>query len=735
MNTATRLFFLLLIGCYGFGTQAQEAATLRIVEASVEYTDAGAYDKAIEVLKTHLEATGTQKEVDAALLYHKIAVNLYYDFASEAALTYVTKALDLRTQSLGKNHQASQKSLFLRYAIYRDLGQLEQALEDLERNIEYLKTTGDTAVLIDRYNEMGITHLLLNNYYECIFYWEKVNDYRTQNLALSDPEIYQIKDQLATVYKDIQQYDKALQLFEAAISFYEQNQPVLHADLCIAYNNLALTYDLVGENSIAQDYFQKAVIHCQKAADKINLLEAYTNQIANYTKLKKFAAAQIAFDRGRELSEEMSAKVDEASLYNNLGQLEQAKGKLKLAVQHYDRAVELLVPDLNGRVTSELPNPQRHYIQFKADLLLPLSNKASVLTSQNKLSDALAIYESIDQLLTSIRMDYKGGNAKFFLLQKTTSYYEQAIELALNIYEKTKQPSYLEKAYQFNAKNKAIVLIDALKDQSAKSFAGLPTAILQEERDWKRRIHGVETLLYEAQSNTTADVQKYRDSLFQTKQGYKNFITALERDYPNYYELKYTFDEPPSISNIQSKLTKNTLLLEYFLGAEKAYLFTITRDDFNVHEIEDTPALMRDIQVINDFLRTPTATSEAKEHYLKLAHQMYQTLVAPALKDAATTRQLLIIPDGSLTQLAFESLLYEPSSELQNTTPFLLEKYAISYLYSSSFLGNTSVSEYSTALFGGFGIEYDEATLESIANKMKIPTRGATNNLRSMGKL
>ena len=120
--------------------------------------------------------------------------------------------------------------------------------------------------------------------------------------------------------------------------------------------------------------------------------------------------------------------------------------------------------------------------------------------------------------------------------------------------------------------------------------------------------------------------------------------------------------------------------------------------------------------------------------YLELAHQNYQLLLAPILSKSPSTQRLLIIPDGILSQIAFESLLYEEVDHLDANTPFLLKKYAISYLYSSSFLVLKNENKAVAACFGGFGIEYDEMTLKSIQDKGIV--RSATiNGMRSMGQL
>ena len=82
------------------------------------------------------------------------------------------------------------------------------------------------------------------------------------------------------------------------------------------------------------------------------------------------------------------------------------------------------------------------------------------------------------------------------------------------MYEKTNDKSYLEKAYHFIANYKSVVLLDALHDESAKEFAGLPASVLVEEKKWKKAIHECETLLYELPSNETEQHKVYKKTIW-----------------------------------------------------------------------------------------------------------------------------------------------------------------------------------------------------------------------------
>ncbi|MEM9885149.1 MAG: CHAT domain-containing tetratricopeptide repeat protein, partial [Bacteroidota bacterium] len=742
----TRLFSLLLFIFFTFCLLGNDSLTLHIIQLSEEYTNQSEYEKAVHVLQDYLTDLEDKESVDAASIYHKLGINYYYTDQLDAAIEAVSNALEIRYEVLGENHPDTQNSLFLRSGIYRAFGLLEESLSDLNSNIESIKKDEKLtakkrdSILISRYDDLGILYLVAEQYYDAILYWEQVKNYRIATYGAQDLSVYQVEDQLATAYKSIGAYETAIELYEKTITFYEAAD--LQSELCIVYNNLAATYELIEESEKAAIYYAKAAESCDKAQDRINLLEVYKNQIENYTRLGKYDDAQLSFDKGIALSKEMSEQVFDAELYSNLGNLKAAQAQFDEALQHFATAIKILVPDFIESTKNSNPTPTQYHIQSKYDLLTTLTRKAAVLTEKGTknqsiatLEKALQTYEDINELIDAIRLGYRMGKSKFLLLKKSAQWYEKAIETALLLHQMTEEEQYLQKAYQFNASNKSVVLLDALQEEFAKSFVGLPEEVLEEERKWKKDIHDVETQLYGLRATDEAASKNDKERLFQLKQNYQDFIQNLEQHYPEYYALKYAFRTSPTVSEIQDKLAEESLLLEYFLGDQNAYVFALSKNSFQLHKIENAKQIVTDIQSISHFLRHPNSTPQSKKEYLFLAHKTYQSLLAPALENANSTQQLIIIPDGELAQISFESLLYEASNTLSTATPFLLQKYAISYLYSSRFLFSNQTHQEADALFGGFGIEYDENTLESLENKNLAPTQSRSVALRSMGKL
>jgi CHAT domain-containing protein len=130
----------------------------------------------------------------------------------------------------------------------------------------------------------------------------------------------------------------------------------------------------------------------------------------------------------------------------------------------------------------------------------------------------------------------------------------------------------------------------------------------------------------------------------------------------------------------------------------------------------------------NCFIQDSSTTTEArKADFERLSPLFYDGLLRMPLSVMNTKgsiKRLKIIPDGLLGYLPF-GLLMEQKKDWRprgrDTLGYLIQNYAISYEYSLSlmcqdtFLGRSP----SSSLFGGFGIQYDDFTINQMTKNNK----------------
>jgi len=139
------------------------------------------------------------------------------------------------------------------------------------------------------------------------------------------------------------------------------------------------------------------------------------------------------------------------------------------------------------------------------------------------------------------------------------------------------------------------VLLGNIRDREAKGAAAVPKHLLQQEYDLKvdlnyyRKKINEEHTKKKARQNQT-DLNEWQLKLHGLQQEYDAFITRLEKDYPAYYNLKYSLDTVsiPQLQQALSTAPVQTLLLSYSITEQYIYTFAISASGFEVYEKKKT---------------------------------------------------------------------------------------------------------------------------------------------------
>eukprot|EP00903_Cladosiphon_okamuranus_P000625 g623.t1 len=337
--------------------------------------------------------------------------------------------------------------------------------------------------------------------------------------------------------------------------------------------------------------------------------------------------------------------------------------------------------------------------------------RANVLASQGQTAAALEDVMLLNRLVTQSRRTYQSSLSKYYLIQQVVPVYELGIRLNRQLYEQTGEGRYLEQAYALNARNKAILLLESLQSDRAMTFAGLPPALQEEEKTLRDALIEQERLLYLAYQNDQ-EIDSLQAVVFDHEQAYYRFVQQLEKDYPAYYDLKYSADQPPAVSAVQNQLEGDQALLEYFMGQDSIYTFLMDGRDMTVFSKPKPAGFVDSVELFRELL-TNGIEKDCETTYIRLGRYFYDLLLAaPLAQLEGSKNRLVIIPDGLLNFFSFEALLYKDVDRLRGADGFLIERYAFSYAYSSKLLLEQAYYPRSASKgFVGFGMEYDDHTL------------------------
>ena len=535
----------------------------------------------------------------------------------------------------------------------------------------------------------------------------------------------------AEAFSDLGILYKTTQRYEASIASYKRGLELPN----LSYISEGLLEGNLAETLAETRAFEEALLYSHKAITsfkKSKLEYGYQNAdsyIANLLDLEGFVLGELkAYDQAEQkfaqalaLFEELDPAIinrDAGKLYNSWGKLYLDQGKTHQALEYFQKALHEVIPDF--KESNPGTNPTLQQIYQEITILLALDGKVMAFSEafiQNgdpqMLKNVLACHDLTYEIEKQFRQSYQYESSKLYNLEESRTMSEYGLKAALHLWEITKDPIYQEKVFKIAERNKSILLLEAFQKSKAEAVAGVSEKILTQEKVLQKTIAEKEKELFVAKSSEKADEvwQKLEFELLELRQNYTIWQNQIEKDYPNYYNLKYKF-EPASLSQIRKSLDKKEALLEYFVGQDQIYVFVLTHQRLETITLPiDFPLEEWVVQFRKDieaFQFPKTDRMALCESYTQLAVQLYEKLFAPIEAQCALPEKLTIIPSGILGYLPFDALLKkEPEKACQfKTYPYLLYDYHINYGYSATLQATLHQIKGINKKFAGFGPKF-----------------------------
>ncbi len=678
--------------------------------------------------------------------YYNMGACLYYLNRPFKTLTYwKDSTLVIGMSCMGAESQSVADYHYVIALAYRELANREQQVFHLEQSlaIQEKQTNPNFEDLGNLMVSIGELHIQLGDYQEAFNYLEQAQNYYSQHTGpalANEARLYEIWGLAA--------YEASL--FEMAISKSEIAARLYGAEVTAdVFHNMGGAHLRLQQYDQALSTANQSLSIRQSKKDTAGIASSKELIATIYKKKEGFQLAERFYQESlilRQGNAKVKLDVDVANSYENLADLALLRNSSNEAITLYQLSIAQLISQAEGLGLYENPIIRGRLVRSRSDLVRVLDLKAQAYmniyqeaANQQVLLAALDAYDKIDTLLNQIRQGFQAGGSKYMLQEAIVPIYERAILANVSLHQETQLEQDLVKAYRFAAKNKALILLEGLQDEKARTFAGIPQKLIKEENRLKQAYYTLEASLIEAQLSP-AEQLKQQDSLFQLKRSYEQLVAQLEQDYPAYFDLKYSFIEPLSASDLQKELDAKTLLIEYFVGDRDVFLFTISSEGLQYFQQEKASDFEVSIQDFRQILQL-TDPSGQEEKFSIAAHRLYQYLLEQPLagwRGDDPLKRLKIIPDDLLLQLPFDVLLTSATTAGFNarTAPYLLKKYAISYSYSNQLAfgkrRDRKRIEKARTTFAGFGLEYDDFTFQGLKGSNLDQVGGKQRN---MGRL
>lgn len=640
----------------------------------------------------HRKALDIRKKVlpaghpDLAVSHNNLGNCYYLSGDAASALPHFEEALRIRRNRLGEGHPKTAQ-------VYNNLGNCYAALGLRSLATEYFEQA-----LAIRRRDFGQTHPVvagtLENLGDLCFdhddYIAALDAYREaygirQRLKQDlTPATAALQHKIGRCYQFEGDFDRALPLHLEALAVLRPYLGEQHPDLAGLYNNLGNCYANQRDFARARDYYRMAaqIFQQKKAGGRTELALVYNNLGLAFLENGQTETALLYFKKAENtLTVSGLALPDGVLFIKNQGLALERLGRETAALATLDKALTL--DALND------PMSRAEVLSAKGMLLcrrgIRRNDTALLRQSAALLEEALRNADSLRNRLTAAASRQRW-------LEKQYPVIQSAVEVCFQLWQKTGEAHFLERAFALAERSKSLQLLDNLHKERAEHFAGVPDSLLEKERYWGEELNRREKNRFALLGlGKTAEARAEETGVSEARQMLAEQIRQLETTYPDYYRLKYA---SPAISAASIRrdllLHEDQALVEYFMTESALFVFVITRQDFKALRLPRSVPLTEWVTAFRSSVQAyPEASGKAaaalSATYVEKAYQIYQAVFAP-LSAFKLPENLIIVPDGVLNYLPFEALLCEQPIDNQKfkTHHYLLHDYRIQYGYSAT---------------------------------------------------
>lgn len=597
--------------------------------------------------------------------------------------------------------------------LFYNMGQYDKAIKYCEKCLSVYKKIDkiESKKIAVQYINLGVFYSTKKNYKKALIYHKYSLDILMQDPIPDKNYLLSTYINLGKVHRYKKEYKKAINYYKKGIELFKKERKNSHYYIC--KSNLAIVYQNTGNyfktleilNEIIRDYKNN------NRKDRV-----FKHIGTTYYYMKEYEKALSYLNKSLELKKQRFKQKHPYLAKNNtaLGDVYTALEDHSTALQYYQQSLVDLC--LNFNDSTGISNPVLELISDKSELLIALRKKAATLAKMEQTAAALETYLLSIDLNETIGYQHSDLESRDFQYQETRAIYEKAMELAYRLYLENKNENYLETAFQIAERSKSSLLVQSLQDTEAHYIGGVPLDLIEKEKELTIEISFYENKLFKTKNE--ADKSKMEQALFHKREDLDKLIRQLEKDYPKYYEEKYSRNEI-RIEDIQHQQNENQAFIQFFYGADACYIITIDKETAKIVKQERNQDLEKNIATFLSSMNSNYHFEHGEENYknyTSAAHYLYQQLIEP-INSIIKEKQLSISPDGILSYIPFEALLYEETNSMADyrKAAYLIKKHSIHYAFSAglNYKNKQQKNNYATS-FGGYAPDYGKGSLQQL---------------------
>ena len=689
-------------------------------------------------LQTTLEHSGPG-DTTLVMVYNNLGITAYQLGLYEQSLEYYSKAreiIDLGQISKNKHVGFTYQNLGIYYAT---LGNYELAGQYFSKTLEIFSNLFDEndSRLGRYYLNYGRMLLLTGHMEEALSLLKRAEQIIQKNFGPDYTTIGLIMMNKAAIYTSFSDYERAFNYTNRALAILLKNFPNGHPDILRAYLNLGHYHEIKENYEGAIEFYKMSIDRDRAVPANIktyrNMARIFNNQgkkeeadryyslaidesirifgnehpetAHSYVNYARFLTQHHSYSKsqellGRAINIYLKTHGPKHREYSNalswLGNNYFEKGEYLNALSEFQRAI--IAISYNFENTDPFSNPNPDQLLPDHFLLNALFAKAGTLhelhrkqNSKPLLVASLETYELSVTLINKIRNSFLSEESRLIITGITSGVLTGALDCSIDLFNLTRNPDYLEKAFMFSEKGKAAMLLASMHDIEARQLTMIPEEVQKLEKTLNQSLESYNQLIYEERLTNRPDEAKislWQSKTFGLKMQYDSLVQSIYQEYPDYYELKFDLNTIP-LAHLQASLSNDQLFIEYTVGSDHLFMFGISSDTIIVHKDNLDDNFQKDLDAFRRQLAGSNLQVYKQSDYLefvRLSHSIYQKLIGP-LEEQLQGRRLIIVPDNQLGYLPFEVLITKEVTETSidfSGLPYLIKTHPVSYAYSAT---------------------------------------------------
>lgn len=672
----------------------------------------GEYALAIAHFNERLGLAGTGDR-DRLKIFRQLAVLYWYADRNPEATESSRRAFELASSLRLHEDMSSIESELAVQELYANALKLRAMGDMFGSNQDFEKARLKSESIGDKAYEQKILRSWSSNYLGSVNTMKRYLDLNIQALDLAQSLNHRIEAcraarNIGVYYSMNSAYSYALSYYLRSL-FYIRDIP-LSKDAIVCLNNIACIYLSLGDYAKANDYFSDAIKRIDpenpgpfQSSLLINLGQSFQALARNFQDPKYYSQALECFSCYPKLGKaaggidySLHALNGTAGVYIDQDRLDEAKALLLPAL---DKVKADKTSVLSGMTwlnlatialkKGDVAEAERYY--RSAQVAAKRSNDVLQLVRaayglgrcserRNDYAQAISFYNEALGVIGSAGSRIANDTNRAEFISRSREPFQALTELCFKLSAKGPPGIFEREFYRVSESYRARSFMEYVAKRSRRRDALPPD---DAGRLVIIKLNGERlTLLKELSSGPgnqagSGDLQsriKHIDDMLDA--------AVFERQVQDDAEAALTF--PISLNTLQnSLLTNRAALVEYLLGDERSYLICVTKTSFHLLPLPSTRSIQDSLTAYLSFLEDPSIPASKG---VAAARRLYAELFLPAEGFIpASVDHLIIVPDGILFRLPFETLVLQGNAPA-SAGRYLNDRYVISYAPSASAL-------------------------------------------------